>query len=99
MSIYYSPDDLGLVSIGSLSIRIIDWEFHLFGVWYSPVTKYYYTGTDSGCSCPTPFESFGALTDFDRHETAHSVVTAIRALGETDEDPSDLIARVMRGVS
>lgn len=42
--------------IGELELRGESYEFDLFRLEYNPETKRYRIGTDSGCSCPSPFE-------------------------------------------
>lgn len=95
MNLYYDDNALGLKKVGELDIREPDYSFDIFAVWRDPATGVFYSASDSGCSCPSPFEDFQKREDLTEHTTAHDVVAAIRALGQTDEDPSDLIARVM----
>lgn len=42
--------------IGELELDGNSYEFDLFRLEYDSETKRYRIGTDSGCSCPTPFE-------------------------------------------
>lgn len=47
----------GLEFLGDYEIRDEPYEFDLVGVWRG--ADGYYVGTDSGCSCPTPWEWLG----------------------------------------
>jgi len=47
--------------VGSYEINDAPFEFNLIGVWKNE--KGFYIATDSGCSCPTPFENYGSLDD------------------------------------
>ncbi len=60
--VYASPEKHGLRTIGE-----IEWDpeasysFDLTVLWYHEETKTVYAGSDSGCSCPSPFESVYSL--------------------------------------
>lgn len=57
--------------IGELHDPNADYSFHTVLVLQDRVTKKFYVGVDSGCSCPSPFEDHTYPTDFDeiRHTT------------------------------
>lgn len=46
----------GLESLEQIELEGEPWQFYLLGIWKG--ADGYYLGTDSGCSCPTPFESY-----------------------------------------
>ena len=52
---YYSPEKCGLKVIDSIE-GDLSYEFDMVVVWQDLKSKKYYWGSDSGCSCPTPFE-------------------------------------------
>lgn len=60
--VYGSPRRYGLRIVLS-----VDWggdyEFNMLMVWYHAESGRYYWGTDSGCSCPSPFEDATSLSD------------------------------------
>lgn len=58
MNIYYDPAKFGLEIVGEVE-WISGYEFDKHVVWYQPATGRYLWGTDSGCSCPNPFELQG----------------------------------------
>lgn len=60
-NMYYNPEDNGLESVGELSWIDESYEFDLTAVWKKKRGEYYYA-SDSGCSCPCPFED---LTESD----------------------------------
>lgn len=45
-----------MTRVVELELRRESYEFDLFGVFFDPETKEYWTGRDSGCSCPSPWE-------------------------------------------
>lgn len=52
------------VMVGEVEMAFEAYEFHLFGVFYDEAQRKYFTGTDSGCSCPSPWEdNFNPATD------------------------------------
>ena len=53
---YYEKCPETLEQVGGLDEPDLSYEFHVLGVWrYKPTGDLYWT-TDSGCSCPSPFE-------------------------------------------
>ena len=54
--IYYNPEHYGLQVVGEISWDDEPYQFDLTAVW-TDGDKYYWA-SDSGCSCPSPFESF-----------------------------------------
>lgn len=60
---YYNPTDNGLRIVDELDQSSGYYEFNIFVVWQDTTTGEFYCGSDSGCSCYSPFEftSRGAL--------------------------------------
>lgn len=67
----------GLEKVDEIDTSSGSYEFDLIGVWKGE--DGYYLGTDSGCSCPTPWESYtkADLTGPLTREQAVGEVTAI----------------------
>ena len=59
---YYSPEKCGLSVVCEVEWSEPDYSFDTTVVWKAGNGKLY-TASDSGCSCPTPFEDFHKLTD------------------------------------
>jgi hypothetical protein len=55
MGIYYYPADAGLETIGEAETER-DYDFDKFVVWRRLADGMLLYATDSGCSCPSPFE-------------------------------------------
>lgn len=51
---YYSPADHGLTVVGEACDPTAEYSFDIMVVWTDGRRLYY--ATDSGCSCPEPFE-------------------------------------------
>ena len=61
---YYNPEDLGL-EIFFEDDQGGSYEFDMFVVWKG-ANGVFYTATDSGCSCPSPFEWASGLDDLNQ---------------------------------
>lgn len=57
---YYNPAECGLEMIDSVELEP-DYDFHIIAVWRDTETNKFYYASDSGCSCPTPFEDYNEL--------------------------------------
>lgn len=74
---YYSKISDKFVPVAEVSLSEPDWSFDLLGIWKTE--DGYYLSTDSGCSCPTPWESHtdddltGPLTASQAREEATSL--------------------------
>jgi hypothetical protein len=68
---YYSPEKFGLRTIGEVQWGEACYSFDLTVVWQDVTTGALYYADDSGCSCPSPFESIGRdqLHSIDRPQT------------------------------
>lgn len=60
-NVRYAPESFGLTFIGEADLAEPDYSFDLVGVWKGE--EGYYLATDSGCSCPTPFEDYNDVSD------------------------------------
>lgn len=58
--LYHSPEKYGLEVVGSIEWSEPDWSFDMTVVWKGGVGEYYFA-SDSGCSCPSPFEDFTSV--------------------------------------
>ena len=55
MTFYYNPEEHGLTPVGEISWTDEPYQFDLTVVWKDGQGLYYWA-SDSGCSCPEPFE-------------------------------------------
>jgi hypothetical protein len=55
---YYYPEKSGLEKVAELDFSSGIYEFDLTVVWTHGDEKKFYWASDSGCSCPSPFEDF-----------------------------------------
>lgn len=94
-NVYYNPEEFGLETVGEFEIEASFYSFDIFAVWRDPKSGKFYTATDSGCSCPTPFEDYDSIESLTAHENAHSVLAEIQSYKNTYESPADLISRIM----
>lgn len=57
---YYNPSECGLELITTVE-EDEAYQFAIVAVWRDLATNKFYYASDSGCSCPTPFESYNEL--------------------------------------
>lgn len=58
---YYFPAACGLVKVAEVDLSEPCYSFDLLAVWAD--SDGLYLATDSGCSCPTPFEDYSGKED------------------------------------
>jgi hypothetical protein len=62
-NVYYNPEDFGLKVIAELNDPHASWDFQDTVFWTDG--KLVYGASDSGCSCPSPFESYNSLEELE----------------------------------
>lgn len=62
--LYYDPESYGLETVIDFDVYEEPYEFSLVCVWRENATGKLWGATDSGCSCPVPFEDHTFPTDF-----------------------------------
>lgn len=61
--IYYDQERFGLVKVAEIEWSEPDYSYDTTCAWVHPETGRWFVESDSGCSCPSPFEEF---TDLDK---------------------------------
>ena len=61
--IYYSPESYGLEVFKVLNEPNMSYEFNMFVIWVDRKERKLFYGTDSGCSCPSPFEGVQSIQE------------------------------------
>lgn len=61
--IYSEPERYGFEEIGEVEWKPGDYGFDTTVVWIETATGKIFAGTDSGCSCPRPFEDIESIED------------------------------------
>lgn len=93
---YYHPEKMGLEAIGSLE-EDLSYEFNILAAWKHKMTGAVYYAGDSGCSCPTPFESFNDLASLSEIKSPAAFDEFERLAGGWDlplEDRNAFVAQV-----
>jgi hypothetical protein len=60
--LYYQPERFGLTVVGVIEWTDEAYQFDMTAVWVD-ADGWVYWADDSGCSCPSPFETFNKLGD------------------------------------
>lgn len=82
-NVYYNPEAHDLELVGSAHDPDECYSFDQFTVWRSKDGTLYW-GSDSGCSCPAPFEGVSSLDDL---ETGDETAMQKAALEWAGDDP------------
>ena len=61
-NVYDSPEKYGLTIVASIHDPLADWSFDDLIVFRHDSGRIFYA-TDSGCSCPVPFEGYKSIDD------------------------------------
>lgn len=94
----YEPQENGFIeTVTTGSLAYPDWAFSMFAVLRKE--DGYYLSTDSGCSCPTPWESHSA-EDFTGPLTAEQVREEVLSLwqGSYEQVPEEDILESLAAV-
>jgi hypothetical protein len=60
-NIFYNPEKFGLKLVASEDFCSHDFEFDIIAVWRDVKSNKFYYASDSGCSCPIPFERYDGI--------------------------------------
>jgi hypothetical protein len=92
----------GLTRLDTLELDNEAYQFYELGLWREDEGAGYFLATDSGCSCPTPWESLerddltGPLTREQAEEEARSLIESARqtryGAGPIEEDVTEFLA-------
>lgn len=78
--VYYSPGKYNLETVGEIEWEDEPYQFDLTVVWRRKDDGQLLYASDSGCSCPTPFEDHGIgdLTEATAHEISEILINRAR---------------------
>lgn len=96
--VYYNPEDFGLTLVAEMNLSEPCYSFDLLAAWKNAAGEYF-IGTDSGCSCPTPFENYNGLADLTGPLTYEEVVLEAAALVDTSYEKGFALGEFPRFVA
>ena len=103
LNLYYDPQKFGLEPVGTIDFSSGSYEFDYLCIWKDAAGNYLW-GSDSGCSCPTPFENQGvnSLAKGTAHQAAAAIQERLNNRSEYEldyrygeNDAIELIGRLM----
>lgn len=104
-NVYYQPENLGLSLLTSLDEGGLSYEYNTLIVLRHDATGRLFHTTDSGCSCPTPFE-FDHFNSPDDHslkeitkETLVNFKVVINAFPVSDTERYSALSKVISALS
>lgn len=72
-NVYYSPEKFGLTQVECIDFSDGCYQFDYLVVWKDAEGRLFYA-EDSGCSCPSPFETMG-MPELTRVQDAMEIVS------------------------
>ena len=78
-NVYYHPEKSGLETVGEIEWSEPDWSFDLTVVWKKTRGEYY-LASDSGCSCPVPFDDYTSVESLEGPYTKSALKYQLEAL-------------------
>ena len=76
---YYHPEKSALTKVAELELSEPCYSFDLVVAWINGEGDWY-IASDSGCSCPTPFENFEGIGDLTGPLTVDQVLEEVTSL-------------------
>ncbi len=102
---HYDPAGCGLINLGALDQSGLSYEFNILAVWCCKTSKRLFYATDSGCSCPSPFEGYHFrgpddtnLTPITEGDSWSSFVREVEDFPVPQVEREDLIAVVRQAL-
>lgn len=96
MSVYHSPKDHGLYVVVEVELAEADYSFNLLVVWKHKDTGDLYWATDSGCSCPSPFEDYGSIEQLDKLDDLRAIELELKESSWVQpSERRDVMAQIM----
>lgn len=101
MNVYYNPEKHGLTPLGEVDTAD-SYEFAKLVVWRRDEDGVMFWATDSGCSCPSPFEDADSVDDLTRIDDvskfSREARTWLREQYDVRADDRDALERIIRQV-
>jgi hypothetical protein len=85
--IYFNPEEHGLRKIAEHDLSEPCYSFDLVVCWADD-SGGFYLGTDSGCSCPSPFESYGGKEDLTGPLSREQAVSESKSIRKASYEPN-----------
>ncbi|AEQ20937.1 conserved hypothetical protein [Rhodococcus phage E3] len=79
-TVYNDPKHFGLEIVGELELEEPNYSFNMGVVWYRPETERFYFATDSGCSCPSPYEDYTSIESLEKPMTLAELTKELRGI-------------------
>ncbi|MFJ5103193.1 hypothetical protein [Streptomyces sp. NPDC088554] len=95
--VYSSPERFGLTIVGSLDAPL-SYEFSMLVVWQRDEDGALLWDTDSGCSCPSPWENRSSVDGLRRIDNVAEFVREARSWATGQDIARDDMERLVRKV-
>jgi len=92
--VYSSPEKYGLEPVGELNEDDLSYEFHMLNVWQHKETGVIYWQSDSGYSCPSPYENYLSLDALNEIKNKHDLEEFVKNARNFPADEAGLVTLV-----
>lgn len=97
--VYYNPEKFGLQLVGDIEWDDYSYEFDMTIVLVNDAGEYF-MASDSGCSCPAPFEDFTSVESlegpFDKQAVAFRLREGIGNHGRSEAELRKEVSKILR---
>ncbi len=87
---YYNPENYGLEIFVSLDEPNMSYEYNMFVVWIDRKERKLYYATDSGCSCPSPFEGISSVQELNELKNLKAFEDELHGWGDGFLDAQEI---------
>ena len=97
--VYYSPEKFDLKPYVEVELDEPNYSFDILMVWKHESGKFYWA-TDSGCSCPSPFEEYTYLESLEELTSANLPVALeiLKSVSYEKENASKAMRKLRRAI-
>jgi len=88
--IYSDPESFGLEVFATLYEPNMSYEFNMFAVWIDRENRKLFYGSDSGCSCPSPFEKVQCIQELNELKNLKAFEDDLHSWGDSFLDAQEI---------
>ena len=86
--VYNQPEKFGLTQVAMIDWDDEPYQFDMTVVWLHRKTNRLYMASDSGCSCPSPFEDYKTMESLEALESISQIEAMVKEHREAAYSPT-----------
>lgn len=71
-----------LITVAEIDLGADPYQFHIGGIFFDPYLQKFWWGTDSGCSCPCPWDYVNSTANMEGPYTLNEVISVMLRCSE-----------------